>query len=136
MTHVVLPAPTRHYIAQHRSTYLPEHRFATSRSHRCDRPLPLLRCGIDRKGLGRWRTFPPQDRTASSGGLIHALDAGSVRRLQDDERVLFNFARDLLHRIDEEIELFLRFALRRLDHERAGHDERDGYGVRGKTIVA
>src|ERR1700761_7299097 len=109
------------------------HCFAAPHGPASDRPLPLLRSGIDGDGL-LW-PLPAEYGFAGGSGLIHALDAGGVRRLQDNERVLFDLARDLLHGVDEEIELFLRFALSGLDHQRARNDERKGDSVGVEAVI-
>ena len=58
-----------------------------------------------------------------------------MRRVGDDLRRLFRLFRNCLHGVDEQIELFLRFALRGLDHQRAGHDQREADRVGMEAVV-
>ena len=55
--------------------------------------------------------------------------------VQNQLGILLGFARDLLHRIDEEIQFFLRFALGWLNHQRAGNDQRKRNGVGMKAVI-
>ena len=76
---------------------------------------------------------PFQRRTGLRAAAVSSMRLTRVAcgAVQDEMRVLFDFARDLLHGVDEEVELFLRFALGGLDHERAGDDEREARRCRG-----
>ena len=48
---------------------------------------------------------------------------------------LLGLFRDLLHGVDELVELFFRLALGRLDHQRAGNNQREADRVRMETVV-
>src|SRR5689334_21293446 len=71
-------------------------------------------------------------------GSAHFVKPGHTRgvwRFQYELGAFFHFLGDVLHRVNEKIELFFRFALRGLNHERAVHDQRKGHGVRMEAVI-
>ena len=66
-----------------------------------------------------------QDRLLRGAHLVQAPDGTPVRRLLQQLGRLRRLTRDREHGVDEVVESLLRLRLRRLDHQRLGHDERE-----------
>src|SRR4051794_35364652 len=91
-----------------------------------------------RRGLlcGRFgRRLPAQDGLAGGLHFVEAGEARGVRRAQDEVGIFLALARDVSHGVNEEVELLFRLALGRLDHERAGNDERERHGIRMESVI-
>ena len=110
------------------------HRAARGRiSRRRDRrtvsrPHPL---GRDGSRLGRQRRTRFRAAPTSSTRLTGVVCGA----LQDDLRVLLGLPGDRAHRGDEGVEARLPLGLRRLDHQRAGHDQREVDRRRVEAVV-
>src|SRR5437763_16090025 len=79
--------------------------------------------------------FPAQHGLARGGSLIQPRYAGGMWGVQHGLGIFLDFFGDRLHGFDEQIHLFFGFALGRLDHERAGHNQRKRGGIGMEAVV-
>ena len=78
---------------------------------------------------------PAQDRLPRRSGLVEPPHRRRVRRAPHQLGTLLALPGDGDHRVAEGVQLFLRLALGRLDHQRAGDDQREVDRRRMEAVV-